>query len=82
MDLIQIRNQISDNSIEVYSCHPETFLKVKANTKDLPFNWIVYPNPYCKKDEFEQADLSIEEMKDFIFKVALPKFGFVRGEKR
>ena len=82
MDLIQIRNQILDNSFEVYSCHPETFKKVKANAKDLPFNWIVYPNPYCKKDEFEQADLSIEEMKDFIFKVALPKFGFVKGEKR
>ena len=76
-----IQNQILENVFEVYACHPETFKTVEAKVRDLPRNWIVYPNEFCPKDEFQQADLTDEQLKDFIFRTVLPNGNCVIGEK-
>ena len=75
-----LRNRILEDLYEVYACHPETYKQVRAQKDQLPFNWIVYPNPECPVGELQQADLSDENLKEFIFKEVLPRCEYVKGE--
>lgn len=75
-----LKNKILDDVYEVYACHPETYKQVRAQKNQLPFNWLVYPNPECPPGELQQANLSDEKLKEFIFKKVLPHCEYVKGE--
>lgn len=80
--IIQIKNKILDNSLEVYACHPRTFEKLKSTADKMPDNWIVYPNPFCPEGEMQQADNQNPALVKFLFEVALPKSEFIKGENK
>lgn len=75
-----LRNKLLDEAYEVYACHPETYKQVRAQKNQLPFNWLVYPNPECPPGELQQANLSDEKLKEFIFNKVLPHCEYVKGE--
>ena len=83
MDIVTIRNRVLRSDIEVYSCHPETFKKIKAEKADLPENWIVFQNPFTGEGNLEQLDLSIPQFQEMFFKGILPNpANYIQGEKK
>ncbi len=81
-DLVKIRNLILNKEVEVYAYNPKDKNIYLNNIKDLPSNWILYPNPDVKEMELEQANLNDEKLKDFLFRIVLPNVEWIRGEKK
>ena len=81
-DLVKIRNLILSNEIEVYAYNPKDKSIYLNNLKDLPSNWILYPNPEVGERQLEQANLKDEKLKDFLFRIVLPNVEWIRGEKK
>lgn len=82
METTVLRNQIDQNLFEVYAFHPSDRKLFESKINQIPHNWILYPNPLCEKGAIEQADLTDENLKEFLFSVVLPKSNFIIGNAK
>lgn len=78
----KLKNLILHGQLHVFAYNPKDKNLYLNNIKDLPRDWILYPNPYVKEMELEEADLKDEELKKFIFNHVLPNVEYIRGEKQ
>lgn len=74
-------SNVQSGKIEVYAFNPKDRFVYEKNIKDLPSNWLLYPNPLVPEGTLEQADLQNPEIEKFLFEEIIPHTGFILGEK-
>lgn len=75
----KLKNLLEAGEYHIYAFHPSLKEKIKSLLSQVPKNCLFYPNEFCKPDSLDEADLSDEKLKDFIFREALPR-GYLQGQ--
>ena len=77
---MSLKNRILKNKLKVFAFHPLDRGIYKANIKDLPCNWLLYPNDLCPRGELQEANLEDPELRNFLFKRIIPHCEYILGE--
>ena len=73
-------NKILKNKLKVFAFHPLDRNIFLSNVKDMPCNWLLYPNPLCPQGEIQEADLQDPELKNFLFHKIIPNCDYIVGQ--
>ena len=81
MTIDVLRNRIEQQSLKVFGFNPKDRSLYERYIKDLPHDWLIYPNPCVPQGSLEEANLNDPDLKQFIFQMILPRTGFLLGQK-
>jgi hypothetical protein len=79
-DTVKVENQLLQGVYNVFAVNPKQWKFFENNVKNLPRNWLLYPNPFCPLGEMQECDINNPNLQEWLFTQVLPKSGFLIGQ--